>query len=97
MINLYDIDMSKIAGTGPHGSIMKNDVKDYIQAHGLSPKVAHAVEAAQPEPPKQKTEIKKPQKSEHEPQFVDIELTNMRKVIAKRLLLSKVTLSIFYK
>jgi len=38
-----------------------------------------------------------PVNEEHEPDFEDIELSNMRKVIAKRLVLSKVSRVVYIK
>jgi pyruvate/2-oxoglutarate dehydrogenase complex dihydrolipoamide acyltransferase (E2) component len=83
MINLYDIDSSKKVGTGPHGSLMKSDVKTYIDANNLQPKV-NLVEKTPSPPPH--TLPPTPSSS----QYIDIELTNIREVIAKRLVLSKV-------
>lgn len=75
-------------------------MKAYISTNNLSPvpRKEEPKMAAIPEPvkdvPVQEKPVSRPaggsQHPEYEPDFEDIELSNMRKVIAKRLLLSKV-------
>ena len=77
-------------------------MKAYIYKHNLSPApqkaepVAQSVVAPKPEAPKAESAVQNTSSRpsnvnpEYEPDFEDIELSNMRKVIAKRLLLSKV-------
>jgi len=88
------IDLSQIRGSGPEGRILKHDVEE--QAASLSQRVE--TQQAQP------TTEKKPEKKvEKEPKFVeapnpyiDIPVSNMRDVIAKRLLESKTTIPHYY-
>jgi hypothetical protein len=63
----------------------KSDVKTYIDANKLQPKV-NLVESFKVEKPKPTIESPPSPSAD----YIDIELTNMRKVIAKRLVLSKV-------
>ena len=63
-------------------------MKAFIDANQLQPKVHQVVEPSIS--PSKEIKTEKAKQSE-QPQFVDIELTNMRKVIAKRLVLSKVS------
>lgn len=69
-------------------------MKTYIEQNGLKLKQVEAshVETPAAQPPK--AQISKPSGSnpEYEPDYVDIELSNMRKVIAKRLVFSKTTI-----
>ena len=79
-----------------------SDVKEYIIKNGLSPaSVAQAqVQVAPVVAAKAaaQTKTSKPVGSAHpeyEPDYEDIELSNMRRVIAKRLVLSKVSLKFY--
>ena len=74
------------------------DVKEFIIKNNLQPApVRHEQPAATPvvstttTPAAPKKASVTPVNEEHEPDFEDIELSNMRKVIAKRLILSKVS------
>eukprot|EP00358_Blepharisma_japonicum_P002492 CAMPEP_0202946330 /NCGR_PEP_ID=MMETSP1395-20130829/9144_1 /ASSEMBLY_ACC=CAM_ASM_000871 /TAXON_ID=5961 /ORGANISM="Blepharisma japonicum, Strain Stock R1072" /LENGTH=397 /DNA_ID=CAMNT_0049646863 /DNA_START=164 /DNA_END=1357 /DNA_ORIENTATION=- len=73
-----NFDYTKVAGTGPHGRIVKDDI---IQALSATP---------QPEPT-----IQTPQETRAEG-FKDIPHSSIRKVIAKRLLESKLTIPHYY-
>ena len=70
------------------------DVKEHIIKNNLQPAaVKHEQVAPAPAPvetPKKVNEFVAKKSEEHEPDYEDIELSNMRKVIAKRLVLSKV-------
>ena len=75
-------------------------MKDYIAKNNLQPvKIEHAEPAPSQQQAAPQAEASKPkpqaiskagQNPEYEPDYEDIELSNMRKVIAKRLLMSKV-------
>lgn len=72
-------------------------MKAYIEQNGLKPKPADVKPVETPVAPKAepaKSQVNKPSGSnpEYEPDYVDIELSNMRKVIAKRLVFSKTTI-----
>lgn len=89
-------------GTGPNGRVLKADVDAFVAAGGVkkpAPKPAAAPEkkeekkaaAAAPPPPKKPAAGGPPENP-----FTDTPLTNMRKVIASRLLEAKSTIPHFY-
>jgi len=82
LLTQYNIDPAKVSGTGPKGNVVKSDVLDYISAHNLQIPVATPVVSAAPSPPPPR--LVKPSSG-----YTDHELTNMRRVIAKRLSESK--------
>lgn len=96
LMNEYGIDPNSVTTLGPRGFLSKNNVIEYIAKNKLSPapkkpEPSTVVNTAQAFAPPKKTS--NPNVSpEYEPDFEDIELTNMRKVIAKRLVLSKTTI-----
>lgn len=102
LINEYQINPSSIPEIGHRGFISKSDVKEYIIKNNLTPaslKAGTEPHVASTEPQVTSAQTDVPKKSsnpnvnpEYEPDFEDIELTNMRKVIAKRLVLSKTTI-----
>ena len=73
-------------------------MKEYIIKNNLSSAAAAVTQPTEPVKVANVNPIKQPAAAgpkthpEHEPDFEDIELSNMRKVIAKRLVLSKVNL-----
>uniref|UniRef100_A0A8C4QWY4 Acetyltransferase component of pyruvate dehydrogenase complex n=1 Tax=Eptatretus burgeri TaxID=7764 RepID=A0A8C4QWY4_EPTBU len=74
------IDLQQIKGTGPDGRITKRDVESFVPP----------VLAAAPGP------VVTAPAPEVDAPFTDIEVTNIRKVIAQRLLLSKQTVPHYY-
>jgi dihydrolipoamide dehydrogenase-binding protein of pyruvate dehydrogenase complex len=90
IIHQYQIDPSKINGTGPKKNLLKSDVLFFIDKEKLKPV---AIKSEQPKvsstKQQQSPEKPKPKKGE---KFVDIPLSNMRKTIAKRLTQSKQTI-----
>lgn len=100
LMNEYQLAPSSINETGPRGFLSKSDVKEYIIKNKLSPKpVSVTNEKVAQQAVTQVADSKEAKKTsnsnanpEYEPDFEDIELTNMRKVIAKRLVLSKTTI-----
>ena len=90
LMSQFNIKPDNVTGTGPKGNIVKADVKKYIKENNLSavvqevplpqaaakPAAAPAAAAAKPAP--------RPRSG-----YTDVELSNMRKVIAKRLTESK--------
>ncbi len=77
-----------------------SNVKEYIIKNNLSPAPKVSAPSQQLQVPVAEAQATQPAKKasnpnvspEYEPDFEDIELTNMRKVIAKRLVLSKTTI-----
>merc|ERR1719402_109041 len=85
LLTQYGIDSSQVTGTGPKGNIVKADVLNYIAAKNLS--VVPAVTPATPPP----AAAAAPTVVKRRPAagFTDHEMSNMRRVIAKRLTESK--------
>ena len=50
LVNDHGIDVAQLAGTGPGGRITREDVLDYIDAHGLTRAAAAPVAAPSPAP-----------------------------------------------
>lgn len=65
-------------------------MKSYIDTNKLSPKLLPDEPSQITQPKSTETAKQKPSKEQHEVDFVDIELSSMRKTIAKRLVESKV-------
>lgn len=98
LLTEYQINPANLP-EGPRGFLSKSDVKEYIIKNNLSPAPAAA---SQPQvapvsvaPAASQAKTSKPAgpaHPEYEPDYEDIELSNMRRVIAKRLVLSKTTI-----
>ncbi len=85
------IPLEDVAGTGPNGRITKADLDSYVPRAKAAPAgVAGAAVAPLGVRPGQ------PPAGLPNTPYTDVELTNMRKVIAKRLLQSKTELPHFY-
>ncbi len=81
------IDLATVSGTGPGGRIIKADIDNYVPTAAPAPApVATALEAAKPAP--QVPEFGAPYEEE--------KLSNVRKVIARRLTESKQTVPHYY-
>jgi pyruvate dehydrogenase E2 component (dihydrolipoamide acetyltransferase) len=96
---LEGIDLSKVAGTGPHGRIVERDVKSAL-AGGTAKAAPAPAAAAAPSAPKP-APVAGPSdeqvKKLFEPgSFEEIPHDNMRKVIARRLTEAKSTIPHFY-
>ncbi len=81
----HGLDLSRIAGTGPNGRIVKHDVMRAVHASG-QPAAASAV-AMSPHAPVSSSALGT---------YTDIPHSNMRRTIARRLLESKSTVPHFY-
>jgi pyruvate dehydrogenase E2 component (dihydrolipoamide acetyltransferase) len=96
---LEGIDLSKVAGTGPHGRIVERDVKA-AAAGGTAkaaPAPAAALAAAAPKPAPVSGPSDEQVKKLFAPgSFEEIPHDNMRKVIARRLTEAKTTIPHFY-
>ena len=96
LMSQFNIKPENITGSGPKGNIVKADVKKYIKENNLSA-VVHSVPlpqaAAKPASAQAATSKSSAAKPAPRPRsgYTDVELTNMRKVIAKRLTESKQT------
>jgi len=86
LLSQFNIDPSSVTGSGPKGNIVKSDVLQYIHTHNLkagTQQVSLPEVSAKPPKPQELPKVKS------SAGYTDIELTNMRKVIAKRLTESK--------
>lgn len=94
LISEYGLDASSLKASGPHGTLLKGDVLAAIKSGKGSPKISPS-EESKPSPqtssqksPSARPESKAPQQSDS---FEDLPNTQIRKVIARRLLESKQT------
>ncbi|KAK9131244.1 hypothetical protein Sjap_011731 [Stephania japonica] len=78
----HNVPLSKIKGTGPDGSIVKADIEDYFASSGKGV-------SAPTSKPKDKA-------AEEGINYADLPLSQIRKVTASRLLLSKQTIPHYY-
>ena len=90
LLSQYNIEPSKISGSGPKGNIVKSDVLNYISANNLTAQVQQ-VALPQAGGKSQAQETAKPKMIKPRSGYTDTDLTTMRKVIAKRLTDSKQT------
>jgi pyruvate dehydrogenase complex dihydrolipoamide acetyltransferase long form len=86
----YGLNPSEIEASGPKGMILKGDVLRLVSEKKLQP-LKHVAEAPQSEKPAGKTPSR-PVKKIPSATPTDIEISSMRKTIAKRLLQSKSTI-----
>lgn len=111
LMEAHGLDMARVVGTGPRGMVTKGDVLEAVEAgdearHVQSVGRKPADEGAQHG--QNMRDAKHAQDAQHThqdagegdsvavPEFVDIPTTNMRKVIARRLLESKTTVPHMY-
>ncbi|XP_076816936.1 pyruvate dehydrogenase protein X component-like [Clavelina lepadiformis] len=99
----YQIDSKNVIGTGPKGIILKGDILKYVSVNNLKPQNFLSMESkpvvtvgasstAKPITAVELTEDKIQDSKLQDSNSVDIELSNVRKVIAKRLTESKQTI-----
>ncbi len=87
LLHQFGIDSNAVKSSGPHNTLLKEDVLQYIKDKQLKPIEISSV------PTDKKTDISSAAKKVSTPsKYIDIELTNMRKTIAKRLTQSKSTI-----
>ncbi|CAG2105825.1 unnamed protein product [Medioppia subpectinata] len=87
LLTQYSINLNAIQSSGPHNTILKEDVLKYIKDNALKPQdMTTSATVSSPKASAPKTV------SRTANQFIDIELSNMRKTIAKRLTESKTTI-----
>jgi pyruvate dehydrogenase E2 component (dihydrolipoamide acetyltransferase) len=92
------LDLDRIAGSGPAGRIVRQDVeRAALLAVGTrAMRVPEAVGAGAPVPAPQPTLPRRPAPAPTGPEFYDEPLSSMRKVIATRLVQSKAPVPHFY-
>ncbi|ODN03419.1 Pyruvate dehydrogenase protein X component, mitochondrial [Orchesella cincta] len=86
----YGLESSQVSASGPHGTVTKGDVLK----HALANKIEPVSLSASPPAPSAVSVSKtaKPKSPTGAASFVDLEISNMRRTIAKRLLQSKSTI-----
>jgi pyruvate dehydrogenase E2 component (dihydrolipoamide acetyltransferase) len=91
------IDLGRLQGSGPHGRIIKVDIERAIR-EGVAAKAAPAAgpAAARPETPAAPAPIPMPAAPPPAAAYTEQPLSNMRKVIARRLTEAKQTIPHFY-
>lgn len=96
LLEQYGITATDVTASGPQGLLLKGDVLNHIKAANLLPKTLTAHPPPSAEVPKPETP-RKPSKAPHQntkvqsedQEFQDLELSSMRRTIAKRLTESK--------
>lgn len=101
LLSQYNLNPAEISGTGPKGNILKKDVLQYIKDKALStpppPQVALPQAPTKASPTPEATTSPKVEAAQPPPApkpkggYTDLDLTTMRRVIAKRLTDSKQT------
>ncbi|XP_076836133.1 dihydrolipoyllysine-residue acetyltransferase component of pyruvate dehydrogenase complex, mitochondrial [Brachyhypopomus gauderio] len=81
------IDLAQVTGTGPDGRITKKDVENFVPAKVAPPSTAPAAHVPSPAPALAPVPTGT---------FTDIPISNIRRVIAQRLLQSKQTIPHYY-
>lgn len=84
LLSHFGIDVSNLSASGPKDTLLKEDVLNYIKENNLTPKSGSSPSGVEGR--------RKTKHSGTEKKYIDLELTNMRKIIAKRLTLSKTTI-----
>ncbi|KAK3228413.1 hypothetical protein Dsin_000294 [Dipteronia sinensis] len=94
LISEYGLDTSSLKASGPYGTLLKGDVLSAIKSGKLSPKSSSPAEKIAPSPrshPQSSTVASSESKtqSQQSDSFEDLPNSQIRKIIAKRLLESK--------
>ena len=87
LLSHFGIDVSNLTASGPKDTLLKEDVLNYIKQNNLTPKSESSSSAPGTQVGRPETQVGRPKTK-----YTDIELTNMRKIIARRLTLSKTTI-----
>lgn len=86
------IDLAQVAGTGPDGRITKKDIESFVPSKAAPPSVAPAAAPAAPTPRAAAPAVAAVPTGT----FTDIPISNVRRVIAQRLMQSKQTIPHYY-
>uniref|UniRef100_A0A4W4EA90 Acetyltransferase component of pyruvate dehydrogenase complex n=1 Tax=Electrophorus electricus TaxID=8005 RepID=A0A4W4EA90_ELEEL len=81
------IDLSQVTGTGPDGRITKKDIESFVPTKAVAPPTAPAAPVPSPAPALAPVPTGT---------FTDIPVSNIRRVIAQRLMQSKQTIPHYY-
>ena len=93
LLEQYNIDANRVKATGPKNNVLKSDVLGYIQSNNL--KSVDLATSKQASSPTSRPSVSKATTStikSTKNSYVDIELSSMRRTIAKRLTESKSTI-----
>ncbi|XP_039067296.1 dihydrolipoyllysine-residue acetyltransferase component 1 of pyruvate dehydrogenase complex, mitochondrial-like isoform X5 [Hibiscus syriacus] len=99
LISEYELDASSLKASGPHGTLLKGDVLAAIKSGKGSSKISPSERKPCPQISTQKSPSGRPESKTHPLQsisFEDLPDTQIRKVIARRLLESKQTIPHLY-
>ncbi len=95
------LDLARIAGSGPHGRIVKHDIEAALAKGPGAPRAAVAARA--PAPAAMPGGVAAPSYSRDQvvalagnPAFTELPITSMRRVIARRMVESKLTIPHYY-
>ncbi|KAK8662238.1 hypothetical protein V6N13_091825 [Hibiscus sabdariffa] len=94
LISEYGLDASSLKASGPHGTLLKGDVLAAIKSGKGSSKISPSERKPSPQTATPKSPSGRPESKTHQQQsvsFEDLPNTQIRKVIARRLLESKQT------
>ncbi|KAL4291290.1 hypothetical protein GQ457_14G022140 [Hibiscus cannabinus] len=94
LISEYGLDASSLMASGPHGTLLKGDVLAAIKSGKASSKISPSEKKSSPQTSTQISSSVRPESKTHPQQsvsFEDFPNTQIRKVIARRLLESKQT------
>ena len=94
LLEQFNIDANRVQATGPKNILLKSDVLGYIQSNNLKSVdlTSSAVATSKPSPQSASKQRASAATRSTENAFIDIELSNMRRTIAKRLTESKSTI-----
>ncbi|XP_059482904.1 pyruvate dehydrogenase protein X component, mitochondrial-like [Neocloeon triangulifer] len=97
LLQQFGLDASDVPATGPKGNLLKGDILNLVNQKGLKPKPPQTVSLPAAAKPTAAAVSVAPASKARQPaksgsKFVDVELTSMRKTIAKRLSQSKSTI-----
>ena len=94
LLHQYGLSSDSIKATGPHNILLKGDVLSHISSNNLKPSTLE--EQASKQPSGVGAVSRRPSRRSGPAAYVDLELSNMRKIIAKRLTESKSTIPHLY-
>ncbi|EFN70179.1 Dihydrolipoyllysine-residue acetyltransferase component of pyruvate dehydrogenase complex, mitochondrial [Camponotus floridanus] len=92
LLEEYSLNSDSIKGTGRTNRLLKSDVLEYIQAHSIQKVAPKSVPAPKTDEARSPSPAKTPVPSGQPSPYKDIEISNIRAVIAKRLSEAKRTI-----
>jgi len=92
LLQEHNLQAASVQATGPSGALLKGDVLNYIKTKNISKVEQTAAPPSTPPSAPVSAKPAPPPVSSANTNYIDIPLTNMRRVIAKRLTESKATI-----